>query len=70
MLRDAEYQLGHVPEEPVEEWTSIVTDAHRERFYKEVTRDEAEVEVEVEVAMARTRAEAAKPRLHKAVDGN
>ncbi|MCF3131192.1 DUF6461 domain-containing protein [Streptomyces olivochromogenes] len=58
LLRDAEYQLGHVPEEPAEEWTSIVidiTDAHGERFYKEVTRDE------VEGAMARARAEAEEP---------
>ncbi|MFC4504921.1 MULTISPECIES: DUF6461 domain-containing protein [Streptomyces] len=58
LLRDAEYQLGHVPEEPAEEWTSIVidiTDAHGERFYKEVTRDE------VEVATARARAQAAEP---------
>ncbi|MET8422127.1 DUF6461 domain-containing protein [Streptomyces sp. NPDC005134] len=58
LLRAAEYHLGHVPEEPTEEWTGIVidiTDAHGERFYKEVTRDE------VEVAMARARAEAAEP---------
>jgi hypothetical protein len=58
LLRDAEYQLGHVPEEPAEEWTSIVidiTDAHGERFYKEVTRDE------VELATARARAQAVEP---------
>jgi hypothetical protein len=56
LIRDAEYQLGHVPEEPAEEWTSIVidiTDAHGERFYKEVTRDEVEV--------ATARAQAAEP---------
>ncbi|MFE0631314.1 DUF6461 domain-containing protein [Streptomyces sp. NPDC058864] len=58
LLRDAEYQLGHVPEEPAEEWTGIVidiTDAHGERFYREVTRDQ------VESASARARAVAAKP---------
>ncbi|MFD4523454.1 DUF6461 domain-containing protein [Streptomyces sp. NPDC058470] len=41
LLRDAEYQLGQVPEEPAEEWNKIVidiTDADGERFYKEVTR--------------------------------
>jgi hypothetical protein len=40
LLRDTEYQLGHVLEEPAEEWTGVVidiTDAHGERFYKEVT---------------------------------
>ncbi|MFI5755467.1 DUF6461 domain-containing protein [Streptomyces sp. NPDC051569] len=55
LLRDAEYQLGHVPEEPAKEWTSVVidiTDAHGERLYKEVTRQE------VESAMARACAEA------------
>ncbi|MGW2640974.1 DUF6461 domain-containing protein [Streptomyces sp. NPDC001348] len=58
LLRDSEYQLGHVPEEPAEDWTGIVidiTDAHGERLYKEFTRDE------VEAASARARAEAAKP---------
>ncbi|MFJ8108293.1 DUF6461 domain-containing protein [Streptomyces sp. NPDC096132] len=58
LLRDAEYRLGLVPEEPAEEWTGVVidiTDAHGERFYKEVTRQE------VETAMARARAEAAAP---------
>jgi hypothetical protein len=43
LLRDAEYQLGYVPEEPAEEWTGVVidiTDAHGERFYREFTRDE------------------------------
>lgn len=45
LLRDVEYQLGHVPEEPAEQWTSVVvdiTDAHGERFYREFTRDEVE----------------------------
>ncbi|MEV6510183.1 DUF6461 domain-containing protein [Streptomyces sp. NPDC051642] len=45
LLQGAEYQLGHVPEEPVEEWTGIVidiTDAHGERLYKEFTRAEIE----------------------------
>ncbi|MQY34000.1 hypothetical protein SRB17_19660 [Streptomyces sp. RB17] len=58
LLQEAEYQLGHVPEEPAEEWTGIVidiTDAHGERFYREVTRDE------VEGGMARARAEATGP---------
>ncbi|MFJ4846886.1 MULTISPECIES: DUF6461 domain-containing protein [unclassified Streptomyces] len=26
LLRDAEYRLGHVPEEPAEEWTAVVVD--------------------------------------------
>lgn len=58
LLRGAEYRLGQVPEEPVEEWTGIVidiTDAHGERFYKEFTRDG------VEAAVTRSRAEAAAP---------
>ncbi|MFK0258251.1 DUF6461 domain-containing protein [Streptomyces sp. NPDC090445] len=58
LLRDAEYHLGHVPEEPAEEWTELVidiTDAHGERFCKEVTREE------VEAATARARAEAEAP---------
>ncbi|MER5940164.1 DUF6461 domain-containing protein [Streptomyces sp. NPDC001928] len=58
LLREAEYQLGHVPDEPAEEWTGVVidiTDAHGERFYKEVTREE------VENAMLRARAEAEAP---------
>ncbi|WP_093627009.1 DUF6461 domain-containing protein [Streptomyces sp. 3213.3] len=45
LLRDAEYQLGYVPEEPAEEWTGVVidiTDADGERFYREFTRDEIE----------------------------
>ncbi|MEW2496299.1 DUF6461 domain-containing protein [Streptomyces nodosus] len=58
LLQRAEYQLGHVPEEPAEDWTGIVidiTDAHGKRLYLEVTRDE------VESAAARARIEAAKP---------
>jgi hypothetical protein len=58
LLRDAEYHLGHLPEKPAEEWTGIVidiTDAHGERLYKEVTREE------VEAAVARARAESAEP---------
>ncbi|MEV4453878.1 DUF6461 domain-containing protein [Streptomyces mirabilis] len=58
LLKDAEYHFGHVPEEPAEEWTKFVidiTDAHGERFYKEVTREE------VEAASARARAEAEAP---------
>ncbi|MCG0283722.1 DUF6461 domain-containing protein [Streptomyces sp. PSAA01] len=57
LLKDAEYHLGHVPEEPAEEWTKVVidiTDAHGERFYKEVTREE----VEAASARAREKAEA------------
>lgn len=45
LLQGAEYQLGHVPEEPVEEWTGIVidiTDAYGKRLYKEFTRAEIE----------------------------
>ena len=62
LLRDAEYQLGLVPEEPAEEWTGIVidiADAHGERLYKEVTRDE------VEGAFARARGKAAGPAVNR-----
>ncbi len=58
LLRDAEYQLGYVPEKPAEEWTGIVidiTDADGHRTYKEVTREE------VETAVARARAEGEVP---------
>ncbi|WP_244529904.1 DUF6461 domain-containing protein [Streptomyces wuyuanensis] len=58
LLQRAEYQLGHVPEEPAEEWTGIIieiTDAHGERFYREFSRDQ------VETGMARARAEAEEP---------
>jgi hypothetical protein len=37
LRKDAGYHLGHVPEEPAEEWTKFVidiTDAHGERFHK------------------------------------
>ncbi|MFI0219502.1 hypothetical protein [Streptomyces lydicus] len=47
-----------MPEEPAEEWTKVVidiTDAHGERFYAEVTREEAEA------ASARAREEAEAP---------
>ncbi|MGW8880253.1 DUF6461 domain-containing protein [Streptomyces mirabilis] len=57
LLKDAEYPFGHVPEQPAEEWTKFVidiTDAHGERFYREVTREE----VEAASARARTAAEA------------
>ncbi|WP_328907616.1 DUF6461 domain-containing protein [Streptomyces sp. NBC_00234] len=58
LLKDAEYYLGHVPEEPAEEWSKVVidiTDANGERFYKEVTREEAEA------ASVRAREEAEAP---------
>ncbi|MFF8431242.1 DUF6461 domain-containing protein [Streptomyces sp. NPDC016566] len=58
LVRDAEFQLGHVPEEPAEEWTGIVidiTDANGERLYKEFTREE------VDAAVERARAEANAP---------
>ncbi|WP_338671562.1 DUF6461 domain-containing protein [Streptomyces sp. SCSIO 30461] len=58
LLKDAVYQLGHVPEEPAEEWTKVVidiTDAHGERIYREVTREE------VEAGSARAREEAEAP---------
>jgi hypothetical protein len=58
LLQHAEYHLGYVPEEPAGEWTGIVidiTDAHGERLYKEVTREE------VEAASARTRANFTRP---------
>lgn len=45
LLAEAEYRLGHVPEEPAEEWTSVVvdiTDANGERFHNEVTREQVE----------------------------
>ena len=43
LLRDADFRLGEVPEEPAEEWTSIVidiTDAYGERTYLRVERDQ------------------------------
>ncbi|MET7386219.1 DUF6461 domain-containing protein [Streptomyces sp. NPDC005529] len=57
-LRTAVYQVGHVPEEPAEEWTGIVidiTDANGDRLYKEVSR------ADVEAATARSRGEAEAP---------
>ncbi|MGW2277622.1 DUF6461 domain-containing protein [Streptomyces sp. NPDC001770] len=58
LLRDATYELGLVPEQPAEEWTSLVidiTDAHGERLYKEWTYEE------VAAASDRARAEANAP---------
>ncbi|MEU6895899.1 DUF6461 domain-containing protein [Streptomyces sp. NPDC046557] len=43
LLAESEYQLGVVPEEPVEEWESItidITDAHGERTYAQLRRDQ------------------------------
>lgn len=37
LLQNATYELGVVPEQPADEWTSVVidiTDAHGERFYR------------------------------------
>ncbi|MEU4493815.1 DUF6461 domain-containing protein [Streptomyces sp. NPDC023998] len=48
LLRDADYHVGHLSEEPAEEWTGIVidiTDAHGERLRKEVTREAVEAAV-------------------------
>lgn len=64
LLRDAEYRLGLVPEEPAEEWTKVVvdiTDAHGERFYREFARED------VEAATARARARAEAPTVLPAV---
>ncbi|MEV0845624.1 DUF6461 domain-containing protein [Streptomyces sp. NPDC049954] len=58
LLQDATYELGLVPEEPAEEWTSVVidiTDAHGERLYREWTYEE------IAAASARARAEANAP---------
>ncbi|MGW1463634.1 DUF6461 domain-containing protein [Streptomyces sp. NPDC002308] len=58
LLQDATYELGLVPEQPAEEWTSVVidiTDAHGERLYKEWTYEE------VAAASDRARAEANAP---------
>ncbi|MFE0509109.1 hypothetical protein [Streptomyces sp. NPDC058964] len=65
LLRDAEHQLGHVPEEPAEEWTGVVidmTDVHGKRFYRAFTRDD----VEDGMARARARAESAEPSVNRA----
>ncbi|WP_416984602.1 DUF6461 domain-containing protein [Streptomyces sp. T028] len=43
LLRDAEYRLGEVPEGPAEEWQGVtidITDAHGERTYVRVERDQ------------------------------
>ncbi|MEV0415162.1 DUF6461 domain-containing protein [Streptomyces sp. NPDC050448] len=43
LLAEAEYQVGEVPEEPAEEWESItidITDAHGERTYVQLRRDQ------------------------------
>jgi hypothetical protein len=58
LLQDATYELGLVPEQPAEEWTSLVidiTDAHGERLYKEWTYEE------IAAASDRARAEANAP---------
>ncbi|WP_331734917.1 DUF6461 domain-containing protein (plasmid) [Streptomyces sp. NBC_00597] len=58
LLQDATYDLGLVPEQPAEEWTSLVidiTDAHGERLYKEWTYEE------IAAASDRARAEANAP---------
>ncbi|MFI6435295.1 DUF6461 domain-containing protein [Streptomyces sp. NPDC050759] len=58
LLQDATYQLGLVPEQPAEEWTSVVidiTDAHGERLHQEWTYEE------IATASDRARAEANAP---------
>ncbi|MET9887407.1 DUF6461 domain-containing protein [Streptomyces sp. NPDC006430] len=43
LLAEAEYQTGEVPEDPVEEWKSItidIADAHGERTYVQLRRDQ------------------------------
>lgn len=58
LLQDATYELGLVPEQPVEEWTRMVidiTDAHGERLYKKWTYEE------IAAASDRARAEANAP---------
>jgi hypothetical protein len=58
LLQDAAYELGLVPEQPVEEWTRMVidiTDAHGERLHKEWTYEE------IAAASDRARAEAKAP---------
>lgn len=43
LLAEAVYRVGEVPEEPAEEWESVVidiTDAHGERTYMELRRDQ------------------------------
>ncbi|OPC77072.1 hypothetical protein B4N89_41625 [Embleya scabrispora] len=58
LLDNSAYLLGHVPEEPAQEWTSVVidlTDANGEGFHREVTREQ------VEHAMEHHRAERDRP---------
>ncbi len=58
LLQDATYELGLVPEQPAEGWTSLVidiTDAHGERLYKEWTHEQ------IAAASDRARAEANAP---------
>ncbi|MEW2400943.1 DUF6461 domain-containing protein [Streptomyces sp. NPDC046862] len=58
LLQDATYELGLVPEQPTEEWTSVVidiTDAHGERLHREWTYEE------IATASDRARAEANAP---------
>ncbi|WP_329027235.1 DUF6461 domain-containing protein [Streptomyces sp. NBC_00690] len=43
ILQDAPYELGLVPEQSAEEWTSVaidITDAHGERLYREWTYED------------------------------
>lgn len=43
LLAEAEYRTGEVPEEPAEEWESVtidITDAHGERTYVQLRRDQ------------------------------
>ncbi|MEU0040214.1 DUF6461 domain-containing protein [Streptomyces sp. NPDC006333] len=58
LLQDATYELGLVPEQPAEEWTSVVvdiTDAHGEHLHKEWSYEE------IVTASDRVRAEANAP---------
>ncbi|MER5714955.1 DUF6461 domain-containing protein [Streptomyces sp. NPDC002132] len=58
LLRTATYELGLVPEQPAEEWTSVVidiTDASGERLHREWTYEE------IATASDRVRAEANAP---------
>ncbi|WP_374935421.1 DUF6461 domain-containing protein [Streptomyces resistomycificus] len=58
LIRDATYELGLVPEQPAEEWTSVVvdiTDAPRERLHRGWTYEE------MATASDRVRAEANAP---------
>ncbi|MET9016447.1 DUF6461 domain-containing protein [Streptomyces olivaceoviridis] len=58
LLQDARYELGLVPEQPAEEWTSLVidiTDAQGERLHREWSYEE------IAAASDRVRAEANAP---------